>query len=126
MKDADMGRVLSALSDPTRQTLLDLLSGRGEASATAAAEALPVSRQAVAKHLTVLEEAGVVTSRRVGREVLYAVRPERLELAAEWLRSLATSWDRRLRVIRDIAEGTRDLAGADREPQERELDKREP
>lgn len=114
-----MARVLAALSDPTRQTLLDLLSGRGEASATSAAEALPVSRQAVAKQLTVLEEAGLVTSRRVGREVLYAVRPERLESAAEWLSSLATSWDQRLRVIADIAE-------AERDPEERELGKREP
>lgn len=109
MRDPVIARVLSALSDPTRQSLLDLLAGRGEASATTAAESLPVSRQAVAKHLAVLEDAGVVTSRREGREVLYAVRPERLESAAEWLRSLAASWDRRLRVIRDIAE-------ADREP----------
>ncbi len=63
-----------------------------------------MSRQAVVKHLAVLERARLVTSRPRGREVLYAVRPERVEEAAEWLSSLASSWDARLRRVRDIAE----------------------
>lgn len=97
-------RSLAALAEPTRQSLLELLAARGEASATVAAEELPVSRQAVAKQLAVLERARRVTSRPRGREVLYAVRPERVEEAAAWLSALASSWDARLRRIREIAE----------------------
>lgn len=99
-----MSAALAALAEPTRQSLLDLLAARGEASATAAAEGLPVSRQAVVKHLAVLERAGLVTSRPRGREVLYAVRPERVAEAAVWLSSLASSWEARLRRIKDMAE----------------------
>lgn len=103
--DPGVRRALAALSDPTRRSLLDELARLGEASATVAAAAFPVSRQAIVKHLSILSEAGLVESRRRGREVLYRVRPERLEAVAEWLSSLASSWDERLRVIREIAEG---------------------
>jgi len=99
-----MSAALAALAEPTRQSLLELLAARGEASATVAAEELPVSRQAVVKHLAVLERARLVSSRPRGREVLYAVRPERVEQAAAWLSSLASSWDARLRRVKDIAE----------------------
>lgn len=96
--------VLIALADPTRRQLLDLLAVHGEATATTLAEQLPVSRQAVVKHLTVLDSAGLVSSRRVGREVKYAVRPAALDATARWMAALATDWDRRLATIKRAAE----------------------
>jgi DNA-binding transcriptional ArsR family regulator len=96
--------VLVALADPTRRQLLDLLAAHGEATATTLAERLPVSRQAVVKHLAVLDAAGLVTGRRVGREVRYVVRPAALDAAARWMAALAADWDQRLATIKRVAE----------------------
>ncbi|WP_328551742.1 MULTISPECIES: ArsR/SmtB family transcription factor [unclassified Streptomyces] len=96
--------VLAALADPTRRHLLDLLAARGEVTATQLAEELPVSRQAVVKHLAVLDAAGLVTGSRVGREVRYAVRPAALNATARWMAALAADWDRRLANIKRVAE----------------------
>lgn len=96
--------VLVALADPTRRQLLDLLAAHGEATATTLAERLPVSRQAVVKHLAVLDAAGLVTGRRVGREVRYAVRPAALDATARWMAALAADWDQRLATIKRVAE----------------------
>ncbi len=97
--------VLSALSDPTRRRLLALLAERGEATATSISPELSVSRQAVSKHLAVLGEAGLVRSRRTGREVRYRVRPDPLHQTATWLHDLAVMWEVRLRRVKSIAEG---------------------
>ncbi|WP_377272859.1 ArsR/SmtB family transcription factor [Peterkaempfera sp. SMS 1(5)a] len=96
--------VLAALADPTRRRLLDLLAAQGEVTATTLAAGVPVSRQAVVKHLAVLEAAGLVSGTRVGREVRYAVRPAALDATAQWMASLAADWDRRLANIKRIAE----------------------
>lgn len=96
--------VLVALADPTRRQLLDLLAARGEATATTLATQLPVSRQAVVKHLAVLDAAGLVTGSRVGREVRYEVRPAALDATARWMAGLAADWDRRLASVKRIAE----------------------
>ncbi|MFE4696730.1 ArsR/SmtB family transcription factor [Streptomyces sp. NPDC056738] len=96
--------VLAALADPTRRRLLDLLAARGEVTATKLAEELPVSRQAVVKHLAVLDAAGLVTGSRVGREVRYAVRPAALNATARWMSALAADWDRRLADVKRVAE----------------------
>lgn len=96
--------VLVALSDPTRRQLLELLAALGEATATTLAERLPVSRQAVVKHLAVLDAAGLVSGGRVGREVRYAVRPDALKSTARWMTSVAADWDRRLARIKRVAE----------------------
>jgi DNA-binding transcriptional ArsR family regulator len=96
--------VLAALADPTRRQLLDQLAAQGEATATTLAERLPVSRQAVVKHLAVLDAAGLVSGGRVGREVRYAVRPAALDATARWMASLAADWDRRLARIKSVAE----------------------
>ncbi|WP_053203833.1 ArsR/SmtB family transcription factor [Jiangella muralis] len=96
--------VLVALAEPTRRQLLDLLAERGEASASTLAQALPVTRQAVVKHLAVLDDAGLVSSRRAGREVRYRTRPERLAAAARDLSELATAWETRLATIKRLAE----------------------
>jgi DNA-binding transcriptional ArsR family regulator len=98
--------VLVALADPTRRQLLDLLAALGEVTATTLAERLPVSRQAIVKHLAVLEAAGLVSRGKVGREVLYAVRPDALNVTARWMAALAADWDRRLATIKRIAESS--------------------
>ena len=102
----DIGTVLAALADPTRRQLLEALADAGDASATTLAGRLPVSRQAVVKHLSVLEDAGLVTAGRAGREVLYRVRPDPLAASARWLTDLAGAWDRRLAMLKRAAEAT--------------------
>lgn len=94
----------SAVADPTRLSVLDLLLERGEATATTLAAELPVSRQAVAKHLAVLERSGLVEGRKLRREVLYSVRPERLEVARLRMAEIAAEWNQRLEAIKRIAE----------------------
>ncbi|AWS43642.1 helix-turn-helix transcriptional regulator [Streptosporangium sp. 'caverna'] len=98
--------VLVALADPTRRNLLDLLAAQGEATATTLAEGLPVSRQAIVKHLAVLDAAGLVSGSRAGREVRYVVRPTALDATARWMSAVAAGWDRRLAMIKRIAEST--------------------
>ena len=96
--------VLAALADPTRRQLLGLLAAKGEVTATTLASGVPVSRQAVVKHLAVLDTAGLVSRSRVGREVRYAVRPAALDSTARWMAGLAADWDRRLADIKRLAE----------------------
>jgi DNA-binding transcriptional ArsR family regulator len=96
--------VFAALADPMRRRLLDLIAARGECSATVLAAEVPVTRQAVVKHLAVLEKAALVAGRRHGREVRYAVRPEALGATARWMDHVAAEWDRRLAAIKRIAE----------------------
>ena len=96
--------VLAALADDTRWAILTRL-GRSPASASALAGELPVSRQAVAKHLEVLRGAGLVESRRVGREVLHSCVGSRLSETARELEQIARDWDARLDRLRARAEG---------------------
>lgn len=96
--------ILIALADPTRRELLDLIALRGQATATTLATMVTVSRQAVVKHLTILKDARLVSSNRVGREVRYKVCPQELSRAAEWIANLAADWDRKLEWIKRIAE----------------------
>jgi len=102
--EREVGLVLVALADPRRRELLAALVDRGSASATTLAGLLPVSRQAVLKHLEVLEKAGLVVSGRQGREVLYRVRREPLDASRKWLEDLGALWDRRLSAIKLAAE----------------------
>jgi DNA-binding transcriptional ArsR family regulator len=104
----------AAVADPTRRRLVDVLLARGEATATAIAGELPVTCQAVAKQLAVLDRAGLVEGRRRGREVRYAIRPEQLDAATQLMASVAAEWDERLAAIKRIAE-----ASARRGPQHR-------
>jgi DNA-binding transcriptional ArsR family regulator len=95
--------VFAALADPTRWRVLELLANDG-GTATTLASRLPVSRPAVIKHLAVLDRAGLVESRRFGREVRYTVRPERLDATARWMAGIAAAWDARLDAIKALAE----------------------
>jgi DNA-binding transcriptional ArsR family regulator len=96
--------VFSALSDPTRWQVLTTLAELGEGSATMLAHDLPVSRPAIIKHLKVLDQAGLVGSRKVGRDVLYSTRSERLEATARRLDHLARAWDQRLTRLKTLVE----------------------
>ena len=96
--------VFAALGDETRWSILAAL-GEGDASASALAGRLPVSRQAIAKHLTVLQEVGLVEPVRVGREVRFRVIGSQLSATAQRLDTIGTEWDRRLAAIKAIAEG---------------------
>ncbi|WP_029210302.1 ArsR/SmtB family transcription factor [Arsenicicoccus bolidensis] len=104
LDDGGADSVLVALADPTRRRLLDLVGSLGEATATTLAAQVSVTRQAVVKHLTVLDQAGLVTGRRVGREVRYSVRPETLDATASRLAALASDWDTRLARLKEQAE----------------------
>jgi ArsR family transcriptional regulator, cadmium/lead-responsive transcriptional repressor len=94
----------SAIGDPSRRRVLDLLVSSGEASASRLAGRVPFSRQAVSKHLVVLERAGLISRRKQGREVLYQVQADRLDQAARAMAQLAAQWDRRLGMIKRLAE----------------------
>ncbi|MHB1087718.1 MAG: ArsR/SmtB family transcription factor, partial [Acidimicrobiales bacterium] len=96
--------VISALDDPTRRTLLDELAERGSATATVLSSQLPVTRQAVVQHLSVLTRAGLVAGERRGRERWFTLRTESISETARWLDDLAATWDRRLHSIKRIAE----------------------
>jgi DNA-binding transcriptional ArsR family regulator len=94
----------SAIADPSRRRVLDLLVVNGEASAWRLAGHVPFTRQAVSRHLVVLEAAGLISRRKEGREVLYQVDPDRLHQTTRAMTDLATQWDRRLAAIKRLAE----------------------
>lgn len=102
--DDTVASVLSALADATRRSILDRLVSGDAATATELARDLPVTRQAVSKHLRVLEEAGLVASRREGRESRYAPDPGALDAAAAWVAELSRTWDTRLARLKQQAE----------------------
>jgi DNA-binding transcriptional ArsR family regulator len=96
--------LFAALAEPNRRLLLEHLGTHGVATATALAAELPVTRQAVAQHLAVLESVDLVTSARAGRERRYTVHVEPLTAAASWMNHVATQWDARLAAIKALAE----------------------
>jgi DNA-binding transcriptional ArsR family regulator len=102
--EAPPAEVFAALADPTRWEVLRRIAERGEGTATTLADGLPVSRVAVVKHLGVLDRAGLVEGRRLGREVRYRARPERLDATARWMAELASRWDERLLALKRLAE----------------------
>ncbi len=89
------GPVFEALADPVRRRLLSQLSA-APATATELAAGLPISRQAVAKHLASLSQAGLLERERTGRDVRYRVTPEPLTEAVSWMAQVAGQWDERL------------------------------
>jgi DNA-binding transcriptional ArsR family regulator len=93
--DRRLHAVLSSLADPTRRQVVEQLAN-APASASALARSLPVSRQAVAKHLDALDRAGLVESTRVGREVRYRLRPAPLAEVADWATRVGAQWEQRL------------------------------
>lgn len=97
-------KVFTALTDASRRSVLTVVARRGGGSASDVAKALPISRQAVMKHLAVLEDSGLVRRERAGRAIRYVVVPDALYAASAWLRDLAESWEGRLEALREAAE----------------------
>jgi DNA-binding transcriptional ArsR family regulator len=95
-----VGGVFSALSDPTRREVVRQLSASGPITATDLASRLPVTRQAVAKHLEALLRAGLVSAERAGREKRYRLTPAPLEAAMSWMAAVGAEWDERLDALR--------------------------
>lgn len=96
MDDARAGAVFHALSDPTRRQVVQALAQHGSLSASAIAADLPVSRQAVAKHLAILSDAGLATATPQGREVRYDLTPAPMTDAVAWITDTGAAWDDRL------------------------------
>lgn len=94
----------SAIGDPTRRRMLDLLLADGDGTATTLSAQLPVTRQAVAKHLGVLERVDLVRATSTGRERRYRVDDAQLARAVAQLNSVGSAWDARLQRIKQIAE----------------------
>ena len=88
--------VFAALGDPGRRSLVEAVATRGTATATELAADLPVTRQAVAKQLSALADAGLLRATRAGRETRYAVTPEPLDAAVAWMVEVGARWDDRL------------------------------
>lgn len=98
--------VFAALADPTRLEVLNRLARRGPATATELSASMPVSRQAVAKHLAALDAAGLVERSQAGREVRYTFDPGPLGDLVQWAQSVGETWERRLgRLSRRVEKG---------------------
>jgi DNA-binding transcriptional ArsR family regulator len=100
VRDDPAGPVFSALADPTRRLVVGYLAEHGDATATELAGFLPVTRQAVSKHLAALGAAGLVERQKAGREARYRLTPEPLEDAAAWIAGVGAAWDERLTALR--------------------------
>jgi len=102
--DAEAGAVFGALADGTRRRLWQAVSDHGPVTATALAADLPITRQAVTKHLRVLGDAGLVRADRVGRETRYVAERDPLRAAAEWIADADAAWGARLDRLKARAE----------------------
>ena len=100
--EAIAGQVFAALADPTRRAILAALASRGPATATDLAAGLPITRQAIAKHLALLAEAGLVTAEPgERRRVRYRLRSAPMQVAQQFLAVLARDWDSMLGALTD-------------------------
>jgi DNA-binding transcriptional ArsR family regulator len=91
----------AAIADPTRRGLIETLA-QGPATATRLAGSLPITRQAVSKHLSILREASLVGSRREGRETIYTLQPDALDEVTAWSERVGRDWDRRLAKLEGV------------------------
>jgi len=99
------GRVFDALGDAGRRSLVAAVAARGAATATELAAELPVTRQAVAKQLVLLADAGLLRATRAGRETRYTVTPEPLRDAVAWMTGVGAEWDERLEKLGRLLQG---------------------
>jgi DNA-binding transcriptional ArsR family regulator len=100
MSQETVGAVFAALADPTRRQVVESLSGGATVTASRLAAELPITRQAVAKHLAALDHAGLVEAERRGRETHYRLTPAPLTEAATWMAAVGAQWDTRLESLR--------------------------
>lgn len=99
-----METVFTAVADPTRRQILERLRSHGPLSVKQLAKPLPISRQAVTKHLDILVRSGLVEMRRVGRERLHLLDPTPLREVEDWLKLYSEEWDQRLARLKDYLE----------------------
>ena len=99
MRSRRVDDVFAALGDPGRRSLVEAVAARGDATATELAAGMPVTRQAVAKQLSALADAGLLRATRTGRETRYEVTPEPLEDAVAWMVEVGARWDERLATL---------------------------
>jgi len=100
-----LGPVFAALADPTRRQVVETLLREGDTSVPVLTGRLPMTRQAVAKHLAALDEAGLVErAAGPGREVRWSLRPGALEPAASWMADAEQAWDTRLHRLKATVE----------------------
>ena len=93
------GAVFGALADPTRRSLLSAIAQNPSTTATELAAGMPISRQAVIKHLGALADAGLLARERSGREVRYRMTPQPLSDAVSWMAQVGGQWDERLGAL---------------------------
>ena len=103
MREEQLGALFSALADPTRRQVVRSLAREPAVTASGLAGELPMSRQAIAKHLQALERAGLVAPRREGRETRYRLTPEPLTDAIAWMEDVGARWDRSLARLSERA-----------------------
>ena len=111
MSSAADDELWSAIGDPTRRQVLDLLLAVGSGTSTSLSERLPVSRQAVAKHLAVLARVGLVQGETAGRERRYRIDDVQFARAVAQLNAVSTAWDGRLRRLKRFAEALQEERG---------------
>jgi DNA-binding transcriptional ArsR family regulator len=104
MTERDPGAVFSALSDPTRREVMRRLSDRGPSTLSELAAELPVTRQAIAKHLAMLEHAGLVSPAGEDRRRRYVLTPGPLTDAMSWIADVGAQWDERLSALKHHVE----------------------
>jgi DNA-binding transcriptional ArsR family regulator len=102
MSSESIDAVFHALSDPSRREVMRCISETGEASATEIAARLPISRQAVTKHLVALSDAGLVAYEQHGRDKLYRLTPEPMGSALTWIADVGAEWDARLKNLESL------------------------
>ena len=105
MNEERVGAVFTALADPTRRHVVATLARQQSATPTSLAAQLPMTRQAVTKHLVTLSAAGLVAPERVGRETRYALTPGGLTDAAAWMAEVGAQWDGRLERLHRLLAG---------------------
>lgn len=100
MNRRDPEYVFDALGDPTRRRVVMQLGSLGAATPTQLAQHLPITRQAISKHLDMLADAGLVSIERRGRQTIYRLTPERFTDAVGWIAQVGAEWDARLAALR--------------------------
>ena len=96
--------VFAALADPIRRGLLVNLAEHSPRTATQLAEDYPITRQGILKHLTILEDAGLVAVHQAGREKRYTLTPEPLQELDQWIEDIGAKWDERLLRLKTLLE----------------------
>lgn len=107
MSDRGVDAVFQALADPTRREVMRRISEEGPITVTELADRLPVTRQAIAKHLDALEGAGLVSSSTRGRARRYLLTPGPMAEAMDWMTDVGAEWDERLESLRSLLKGRR-------------------